>query len=212
MKILREGENPSAPANLVLPKPVLIPRREMLGKIIVVGAGSGVVLGLEGCPTAYQWVDIALQDLPTIIQIVSVIVAMANSPSVTTQIETQLKSTSDQIIRDLNLAKTLITQYKAKKDPTLLGKIDAALITCENNLSAILTAFHITDETLMTTISASLGVAIASVLAVQALIPPPPASTTARVSLAKENGANAIREAFNLVVGKSYPNRVLPVT
>lgn len=217
-------EKPSAPKNLVLPKPVAIPRRDFMtkGSTALILVGSGLAITAEGC-NATSWIDTALSDLPAVLQIITSIagiIAAAQGGVVSGPLLAQINSISNQVQTDLNLAKTLITEYQSGKDAngvainkaTVLGKIDATLVTIQDNLNAILQAFHVSDPILQSTIAASIGLAIATVLGIQALIPAPPAATAARLSIQKQNGANAIKEAFNVIVGKNYPSKVLPIS
>lgn len=203
-------EKPSAPENLVLPIPISIPRRDFItkgGTALIFIAASGVAM--EGCPTASQWVDIAIANLPTILQVVAGIVAIAGDPSVTPQLETEIKRIAGEVTKDLNTAKDLISQYKTKADATLLDKIDASLIDAQRNLGDLLKAFHVSNPALMATIAASIGLAITTVIAVQATVPAPAGAPAARRDLAKNNGSNAIRRAYNFIVAPNYPNAVI---
>ena len=185
-------------------------RRGIMKGALAVIAGASI-LGMEGC-NAQQWIDTALADLPTVIQVVGSIIAMAQGGALAAPVMAQLQNISGQATNDLNTAKDLITKFQANKDKTLLGQIDAALVAAQSDLNQILSAFHISDPTLQTTIAASVGLAITTVVGIQALLPPPPAAPTARLAMAKNNGSNAIKEAFNVIVSKNYPKAVLPIS
>jgi hypothetical protein len=183
-------------------------RREML---VATGTG-GVALatvGLEGC-SASQWIQTALTDLPTILQILTSILAVAGVNA-----GPQVAEYGNEAKADLQTAQSVIAAYKAAaaaNKPGLLGQIEAALSAAQANLSGILTVFHSTDDTLAKTIAASVGAALTALLAIQSLIPAPPAATARRMTLAKsaqKDGNEVIKEAFNLIVGRNYPSAVI---
>jgi hypothetical protein len=158
----------------------------------------------------------ALADLPTILQIVTSILSIVSATQggvVSASVLATVNKYGDEAKSDLQTAQTLITSYQAAASsakPGILGQIDAALIASENNLNAILTAFHVSDTTLEATIAAALGSAITIVLAIQLLIPPPPAAPATRLAMAKPSDQSAaMKAAYNLIVGKNYPSAVV---
>lgn len=209
---MRDGyyEKPSAPANLVLPKPVAIPRRKALS-LILVGGGTGVItVGLTGCPqTASEWFTTVLADLPTILETIQGIITLAGASVVPPTLEAEIQKILNAAITDINLVQTLVSQYKTTPGATLLTQIDVALVDALNNLGTILSDFHVTDPILQSAISAALGLAITTILAIQGLVPAPTTATFARKSLGQNNGANVIKESFNFIVRKNYPKAVI---
>jgi hypothetical protein len=174
-----------------------------------VGAVGVSVVGLEGCPSASQWFNIAIADLPTILQVVGGIVAIAENPAVVPELEAKLKQYAAEATKDLNTAKDLITQYKGTATDPILTKIDDALLDAQKNLGDLLAAFHVSDPTLMATVSAAVGLGITTIIAIQAAVPAPSTAPAARKDLARNNGANAIKRAYNFIVIKNYPNAVI---
>jgi hypothetical protein len=192
----------------------LFSRREALalsGKVALAGAALGPVLVAEGCnPT--MWIDIVLADLPSVIQVITSFLGMLSAAGVAipASINTSVTEYGAETSTALNLAKTLVADYNANPNKgDALQKIDAALLDAQNHLSQILETFHVTDPTLQAAASAVVGGAITMVIAIQALVPPPPAATAPRTLLAKGAGSNAIEEAFNVIVGRHYPNAVI---
>jgi hypothetical protein len=192
-------------------------RRQMLTlttKGAMALAAVGTIPLMEGC-NAQQWIATALADLPTIIQIVTSILGIvaAARGTVDPGLLATVTTVGTQVQSDLQLANTLVAGYQtaaASAQPGILGKIDAALTTALNNLNSILVAFRVGNSTLEATIAAALGASITIVLAIQALIPPPPAAAVARVKLANPtNQSDAMKTAYNLIVGKNYPNAVI---
>lgn len=189
-------------------------RRQMISLSAKGAAGValvGTLPALEGCNTQ-QWIQIVLADLPTILQIVTSILGIVSAAGVAVDPGTLLKvnKVGAEVKTDLQLAQTLVTAYQATPTPTILAKIDAALTTALTGLQSILTAFHVKDGTLQATISAALGAAITIVLAIQALIPPPPQAPTSRVSLKNPKDQSAVmKAAFNDIVGTNYPSAVI---
>lgn len=190
----------------------LMTRRRALaisGKAVVgVGAGLAVV-SLTGCPTAAQWEAIAIANIPTILQVVAGIVAIASNPAVPSSLEAEIVKVAAEVTKDLNTAKNLIAGYKSAPSASVLSQIDAALIDAQSNLGDLLSAFHVSDPVLMATIAASIGLAITTVIAIQATVPAPAGAPAVRLNLAKNNGASAIKQAFNFIVIKNYPSNVI---
>jgi len=184
--------------------------RRNFGKGILAGAAGASMLSLTGCPmTTAQWIDTVLSDLPAILSVTSEILSLAGASVVPPQLEVQIQNILNQVSMYLNLVKDLVNQYKTAPDSSILTKIDAALIDAQANLSSLLAIFHVSDQTLQATVSGLLGVAIATLFAIQALIPSPAGATTARKNMSQKNGANVIKESFNFIVAKNYPTHVI---
>jgi hypothetical protein len=183
-------------------------RREMLKATGTTGLALATV-GAAGC-SASAWIQTALTDLPTILQILTSILAVAgvNAGPQVTEYGNEAKT-------DLQTAQSVITAYQtaaAANKPGLLGQVEAALSAAQANLSGILAAFHSTDDTLAKTIAASVGAALTALLAIQSLIPTPPVASPRRVMLAKsakKDGNEVIKEAFNMIVSRNYPSAVI---
>jgi hypothetical protein len=185
----------------------MLSRREFT-KGAAVGAVGASVVSLEGCG-ASTWIDMVLADLPTILSIITSILGIVMGGGVPAALVSEIQNIANQVTTALQTAKTLIAQYQAAPNATLLAKIDAALVDAQSNLGAILNIFHVSDPVLQATISASVGLAITVVLGIEALIPVPPAASDARKALQTHGGSEAIKQAYNFILSGKYPNAVL---
>lgn len=143
---------------------------------------------VSACSTA--WIQIALQDLPVLVQIVTSIAGIMSAAQGRGQVDpavaSQIQSIANQVQSDLNLVKSLVDSYNAASSttkPTIRNQIDAALTAVQGNLSAMLSAAHLNNPALQATISASVGLAISTILAIQSLLPPTAAAGPARLKL-----------------------------
>jgi hypothetical protein len=196
-------------------------RREMLRNSATGIALTGTlsVAALESACNAGSWISIALADLPTILQIVTSILSVATAAqggTVPPNVLSKVTEYGNDAKIALQTAQSVITSYQTAQGsakPGLLGQIDSALTAAQQNLSGILGVFYVNDPTLQATIAAAVGSAITVVLAIEALVPAPPAPTPAKVRLlaAKKanNGSAVMREAYNVIVGRAYPNYVI---
>lgn len=174
-----------------------------------VGLAAGAV-GMEGC-SASQWLTIALNDLPTILQIVTSIISIVGAASGSaTASAVALANTAAQKAKDAIVeAQAFLAQYQANKTNTLLGNVDDALSTAQAHLGSILSILGINNPVLQATLAAAIGSALTIIVAVQTLIPAPvtPAARTAaaqqRVALSKVTATDqsiAIKVGFNEAV------------
>lgn len=198
-------------------------RRRMLslaGKAAAFGGIVATVPAMEGC-SANAWIQTALNDLPIIVQIITNILqiitaAGGNIPPV---VLTQVSQWGTEVQTDLKNAQQFVSDYQTaagSAKPGIIGKIQVALSTAQTDLGFILEAFHVTDTTLQATISAAIGSAITIVLAIETLIPaaptPAPAAVTATAATQPRPADEraAMKESFNLIVGRHYPASIIP--
>jgi len=166
-----------------------------------------VSLTTMGCSTS--WINTALQDLPVLVQIATSILQIVSAAQGNGTLDpataTSITTISNQVKSDLTLIQSLVTQYQASPSPTLLGQIDSALTAVQGNLNAILTAFHVSNSALQTTITTSIGLALTVVVAIQSLVPlppsPAPAARVARVPI-KPMGAAQIKSTYNGILAQ----------
>jgi len=155
-------------------------RRDLLtgtGKVILVGTAlTGVALMVEGCNTS--WVQVAINDLPTVINIatsIAGIVALAQSKgTVTAAVSNAIATVTTTIKNGLTSVEGLITSFKnaaASAQAGIVGDIDAGLTALQQNLNTILSTFHVDDVALQATISTGVSLALAAISAVQLLLP-----------------------------------------
>lgn len=182
-----------------------ITRREMLRRSAVAGVAgctlTGTALTLEAC-NASSWIQIALNDLPTVLQIAIAIINIVGAAK--GQVDPGVIATAQKLAAevqtDLQTAQTLIQQYQSSPSSTLLQKINAALVAVNSNLSAILTALHINNSTLQATIAAAIGSAISIVTYLESLVPTPTVTAAAKMKAAQTSNAPYVKAAFNMAV------------
>jgi hypothetical protein len=118
------------------------------------------------CTTS--WVQVALNDLPVLIQIATAIIsffpAASQDAAVVAQISTQAQA-------DLNLILSLYNDYKSTPTPTTLAKIQAAIADAQTNLPALLQAAHISNPALVQKVTAAVNIILTTIAAISALIP-----------------------------------------
>jgi hypothetical protein len=118
------------------------------------------------CSTS--WVQIALNDLPVLIQIATGIISMFPLAS---QDQAVVASISTQAQADLNLILSLYNEYKATPSATTLAKIQAAIADAQTNLPAILAASHISNPALVQKVTAAVNIILTTIAAISNLIP-----------------------------------------
>ena len=146
-------------------------RREFVGHL---AAGAAAVIVLEGCAIP-NWVNVALNDLPTILNIattVATIVADAVSGGVLTPAVAAIIATATAAINvAIPIIQKLINDYQANPSASLVTQIKTALLDVQANLGSILTAAHIDNVALRATITTAMGLAIGVVTAILSLLP-----------------------------------------
>jgi hypothetical protein len=191
----------------------MINRRDWIKTAAVAPLAAGSIIAMEGC-SAKAWMDVALADLPTILKIVTAILQMAGKATPANL--ALINKLGADVSKDLQLAETLIAEYKSAPAADLLQRIDVALNTAEANLSAILTEFHVMNPVLQATVSAALGSAITIVLAIEALLPKPPVIVVGEKALPNQheeihgakNGTPVMLAAFNLITKDTPQYRI----
>jgi hypothetical protein len=180
-------------------------RRALLqkGALATAGAAALSTVTLEAC-NAQAWIQTALNDLPTILQIVTSIISIvgaATGSADAAAIAIAQKAAADATAA-LQAAQNFIQQYQANASAGLLNQIDNALTTAQSQLSSILTALHITNPTLQATIAAAIGSALAIVVYIQSLVPPPAVASAQRraIHASANSNAGAIKAAYNEAV------------
>ena len=183
--------------NPTLTRRALIQRGAVVTLTAAAGAGA---LTLEGCNAA-SWIAVVLNDLPTIIQIVTSIISIvgAATGSADAAAIAIAQKAGAEAQAALQEAQQFVQAYQSTPSTTTLGKIDVALTTAQSQLGSILTVLHITNPTLQATIAAAIGSALSVVVYIQSLLPVPPAASAARSAIraSATSNAPAIKAAFN---------------
>lgn len=167
-----------------------INRREMMslsGKGVLTAAALTALME-EGC-TLPNWVQTIINDIPTVLQIVLQVynvVGLYTAKGVDPTVVANAQKIATEIQTDLKNIQTWAGQYSST--PSVLGDIYNALTVVQNNLTAILSTFHVYSNEY----TAALGIAVTSALAVitaiQNITPvptPAPASASAKVMAAR---------------------------
>jgi len=162
-------------------------------------------LFLAGCSTS--WIKVALADLPIITQvalnIAGIVAAAQTKGQATTAANTQIQFVANQVQSDLTLVENLITTYQsapAASRAGIVGQISIALADAQSNLKSILTAVHVDNAALQSTITAAVAIAVSTLASIQSLVParlggpqtsPTPASTSISASAKSAKAAHA---------------------
>jgi hypothetical protein len=165
-------------------------RREAIVGMTVAAASAGFVL--EGC-TAPNWVNVAVADLPTIINIagtVASIVADALSGGVLAPaIAAAIAVAANAAKVAVPIIQQLIADYNANPSASIVAKIKTALVDLQGNLSQILDAARVIDPVLRATITGAIGLAIGVITGIMSLLPAPVAVAGAKKAQMKAQGA-----------------------
>lgn len=157
-------------------------RREFVrtGAIAGVAATAAGTVVLDGCSTA-QWLTTIQTDLPILVQIAESIAGIIASAQGKGQVDAttaaMISSISNEVATDLQTIQALVASYQtavASAKPGILGQIEAGLVAVQGNLQAVLNSLHLTNTSIASTITTSIGLAITTVLAIMALMPPAP--------------------------------------
>lgn len=178
--------------------------RKLLSGILAVLLSLCMVT--SACSTA--WINVAIQDLPILVQIVTSIFGIVGAAQGRGQVDpavaSQIQAVANQVKADLQLVQSLVDSYKAADTatkPGILSKIDSALVAVQNNLNALLSASHVSNPALQATITASIGLAITTVLAIQSLMPS--AAVKGIKAQSKPMSAGQLRDSFNGIVASN---------
>lgn len=181
-------------------------------------------LFVAGCSTS--WIKVALADLPVITQvalnIASIVAAAQGKGQASTAANTQIQFVANQVQSDLTLVENLINTYQSAPAATragIIGQISTALADAQSNLKSILTAIHVDNVALQSTITAAVAIAVSTLVSIQSLVPqsaptPASASTSASAKSAKVASASVrppspkeLKSEFNRVfAANGFPN------
>jgi len=149
-------------------------RRDLLKATLALSmlAATGTVVGCN----AAQWLANLQKYLPVLLQIAlsiaQVIASAAGRGAITSRLASEMQRIFKMVSDDLVLLQSLVSQYNVAPDKTALyDKIQVLLGVVQTNLQAILVAFHVSDTALQTLVSTAVGAAVATVMAILALMP-----------------------------------------
>lgn len=149
-------------------------RRRPLLKGLVSVAVCGMMM-CTACSTA--WIGEAEQIvaalIPGIANLLTLVTALQGRDVPAGDLQT-MQSAGSQAEADLELIKSLIAQYQkaeAAEQPGLLNQIQGEVSTVQSNLSEVLPALHIKDAATQEKLTAVVGVLLAEVESVAAILP-----------------------------------------
>jgi hypothetical protein len=149
---------------------------------------------LTACSTAWitEAEEIVAALIPAAANLLTLIEALEGK-GVSTQDLQVMQSVSTQAQTDLQLINTLVTQYQQATDAatqaSLLAQIQTAITTVQSNLSGLLPALHITDSATQAKVTAVIGLILAEVQSLEAIIPAVQPVVTSSGSAAKASTA-----------------------
>jgi hypothetical protein len=149
-------------------------RRDLLKATLALSAlvATGAVVGCN----ASQWLANLQKYLPILLQValnIAQVIGFATSEGkIAAALSLEMQKIAKEVSDDLVLLQSLVAQYNAAPDKTALyDKIQVTLGIVQTNLQAILTSFHVNDKALQTLVSTAVGAAVATVMAILALMP-----------------------------------------
>lgn len=149
-------------------------RKMVMVKAALAAVLCGTILW-TGCSTA--WIGEAEQIVAALIPATANLVALAatlQGKNVSAGDLQTIQSAAAQAGTDLQLMQSLIAQYQkadAAAQPGLLNQIQAAMSAVQGTLNGLLPALHIKDAATQTKITAVIGILLAEVESVAAIVP-----------------------------------------
>jgi hypothetical protein len=164
------------------------------------------------CSTAWigQAEEIVAALIPAVANLITLITALQGN-GVSAQDLQLIESAGTQAQTDLQLINTLITQYQQATDAatqtSLLAKIQTAIASVRSNLSGLLAALHISDAATQSKVTAVIGLILAEVQSLEAIIPLVHSGSVAQASAALKAGkvkppltAGEFRASYNTIM------------
>lgn len=122
-----------------------------------------------------KWIQVALADLPIITQMAINIGSLAsvvrNGPDADPNASVAITRLSDEAKAKLQLLQKLINEYQANPSEGVLQQIRNTIALISNNLPELLAAIHIKNGELAQRISIGVGIVLATVSSLGALLP-----------------------------------------
>jgi hypothetical protein len=152
-----------------------------------------VVVTLTACSTAWvgQAEEIVAALIPAAANLLALVAALQGKGVSATDLQA-IQSAGSQAGADLQLIQSLITQYQkadAAAQPGILNQIESAVGTAQANLNGILPALHIKDAATQAKISAVVGILVAEVQSLAAIVPLVKVGTVDAPTLAAKSAA-----------------------
>jgi hypothetical protein len=190
-----------------------------MGRGILAIVLSAALIG-SGCT---PWIDIAISDIPIVLQIVTSILSIVAIAQGKGQADpamiAEIQNIAAQAQTDIKTVQSLINDYKAasKADqPGVVGKIDAALSAAQRDLQGLLAAFHVKNTSTQAEVAAGIGLALTTVQAIYSLLPPAPPSTAMPTGRTikktpphKPRTPADLKTEYNAIVSSDFPDAVI---
>jgi uncharacterized protein (DUF697 family) len=130
------------------------------------------VVCLTGCTATWLTaVGAALPTLAALVKAISTFIAALSGKTIADNVSAAITKITDAIQAQITNVQALIAAYKASADQTTLGEIKAVLTSIVSNLGSILTGFSITDSSTVSKLAQLVGLGVAAVQAILALVP-----------------------------------------
>jgi len=148
--------------------------RNNAGRIVLAVVLSATMIWL-GCST--NWIgeseEIVAALIPAATNTITLAAALEGKTVSTADVQA-IQSAGAQAGADLQLIQSLIVAYEkadASAQPGILNQIETAITTVQNNLQALLPALHIKDTATQAKITAVVGLVLAEVQSLAAIVP-----------------------------------------
>jgi hypothetical protein len=174
------------------------------------------------CSTAWiaQAEEIVAALIPAAANLITLITALQGHGASAHDLQL-IESASTQAQTDLQLINTLITQYQQATDAatqtSLVAKIQTAIASVQSDLSGLLAALHIFDAATQSKVTAVIGLILAEVQSLEAILPlVHSGASVARASAALKAGkvkppltAGEFRASYNTIMAAKTGNATL---
>ena len=170
---------------------------------------SGLMLVMSvACNTS--WISQATSIIavlePAAVNIITLVAALQGHTVSAADLNT-ITAATNEANADFKLIGDLLAQYNSANAASTIDKINVALNDAKTHLSGILTALHISDPATIAKISAVIGVVIAEIQSLAALIPVVKGQTTMKAAhVPYPLDAHQFKAAFNAVMTAPTPN------
>ncbi len=130
------------------------------------------VVCLTGCTSTWiTAVGAALPTLSALVTAIATFIAALAGKTVAQNVSDAIAKITADVQAQITNVQAIIAAYKATPNPTLLGEISAVLNAILANLASILTGFSIVDSSTVARLAQLVGLGVAAVLAILALVP-----------------------------------------
>lgn len=153
----------------------IMDRRNFLRGTSLLAAASSMPLALTLTGCNVDWIGTAQKDIPIIANIVTSLAGVALTASGNGLLAPEVYAAIKLAVAAAQTGLTTLQQVTLdlQKNPTAttVQKIDTIIADIQSNLSSILSAGHIVNSGLVTTISAGIALALSTLSSIELLIP-----------------------------------------